>query len=426
MNVSVRRCLALCASLVPTCGPAIAAPTDTPGRDGDLEEIVVTGSRIQLRLKDAPVVVGVISRDDIERASQDAIGKVLQQLPVNTGHSSNTNANNGGDGATRVNLRGLGSERTLVLVNGRRFVYGGNGGNTSVDVNMIPLSVVQRVEVVGVGASTIYGSDAIGGVVNLITRDDYTGAEITGSYRTSEEGDGQITNLQFVAGQSTEHGYLAFGSDLVDQHAVFCGDREYSARAEYIREDGSIATGGSPSTPQGVFDVPDGNALGLPPEVYTRVEGSGEPTTAADFRPFVPPDDLYNFAPINYLQTPSERETVWLLAGIDINDQISVFVEALTHHRDSEQLLAPTPFFSFSASTGTPILPNGEPASLPTTTTTPSVSTWEVSCAGSLKAWEDASPRTSRPNGTWRASGAGSVSRGTGNSRRITAAMTPT
>ena len=87
----------------------------------------------------------------------------------------------------------------LVLVDGRRFVYGGNGGDTSVDVNMIPMSVVDRVEVVGVGASTIYGSDAIGGVVNLITREDYAGAEISGSYTTNDHSDGTVYDLQFVA-----------------------------------------------------------------------------------------------------------------------------------------------------------------------------------------------------------------------------------
>lgn len=337
--------------------PATGAPAD----GDDLEEIIVTGSRIQQRLADAPVAVVVVSREDIERASQDAIGKVLQQLPTNTGFSSNTGVNNGGDGATRINLRGLGSERTLVLVNGRRFVYGGNGGNTSVDVNMIPLSVVDHVEVVGVGSSTIYGSDAIGGVVNLIMREDYDGAEITGSYTSTQENDGHVSDIQFVAGQSSDRGYLTFGGELVDQHTVYQGDRKYSAQTEYIRSDGSIGTTGSPAIPQGHFYVLDGNALGLPEGRYTRVEGSGNPPTAADFRPLDIPGDFYDYAPINYLQTPSKRQYLWLVGGFDLTDRTSVFVEALHHHRDSEQLLAPTPFFSFDPSGGSPILADGRP-----------------------------------------------------------------
>jgi outer membrane receptor protein involved in Fe transport len=342
-------------------GAGALAAADEPAADENLEEIIVTGSRIQQRLEDAPVAVIVVSREDIERASQDSIGKVLQQLPANTGFSSNTNVNNGGDGSTRINLRGLGAERTLILVNGRRFVYGGNGGNTSVDVNMIPLSVVERAEVMGVGSSTIYGSDAIGGVVNLITRNDYEGAEISGSYTTNDHDDGHVADIQFVAGQSSERGYLTFGGELVNQHAVLQGDRDYSARTEYLRTDGSIGTTGSPATPQGLFRIPNDNALGLPAGRYTRVDGSRNPPTAGDFRPFVRPGDLYDFAPINYLQTPSKREYLWLLGGYDVSDRISFFVEALLHSRDSEQLLAPTPFYSFDPSGGAPILPDGEP-----------------------------------------------------------------
>jgi outer membrane cobalamin receptor len=222
MRIVSRSRLATAAAL--QLGTGALAAADEPAADAGLEEIVVTGSRIQQRLEDAPVAIIVVSREDIDRASQDAIGKVLQQLPANTGFSSNTNVNNGGDGSTRINLRGLGAERTLILVNGRRFVYGGSGGDASVDTNMIPLSVVERVEVVGVGSSTIYGSDAIGGVVNMITREDYDGAEITGSYTTNDHDDGHVSDVQFVAGQSGVRGYVTFGGELVDQHAVYQAD----------------------------------------------------------------------------------------------------------------------------------------------------------------------------------------------------------
>ena len=359
MKLVGRGALAAMVALQVAAGSVVAA--DEPADDNNLEEIIVTGSRIQQRLEDAPVPVIVINRDDIDRASQDGIGKVLQQLPTNTGFSSNTGVNNGGDGATRINLRGLGSERTLVLVNGRRFVYGGNGGNTSVDVNMIPLSLVERVEVMGVGSSTIYGSDAIGGVVNLITREDYDGAEITGSYTSTQDNDGHVSDVQFVAGQTSDRGYLTFGGELVDQHAVFQGDRKYSARTEFIASDGSIGTSGNRITPQGFFRIPAGNALGLPAGDYTRVDGSGNPPTAADFRPVELPGDYYDFAPINYLQTPSMRQYLWLLGGYDLTDRTSFFVEALVHHRDSQQLLAPTPYLSFDPSGGAPVLADGEP-----------------------------------------------------------------
>lgn len=335
---------------------ARAADADSAPAGENLEEVIVTGSRIQQRLEDSPNPVIVLGRDDIDRASRDAIGKVLQQLPAMTGSPQNTNRNNGGDGSTRVDLRGLGSARSLVLVNGRRFVYGGVGADTSVDVNMIPTSMLERIEVLGVGSSTIYGSDAIGGVVNFITREDYDGAELSASYAQSSKNDGDIWDIRFVAGQTFGRGYFTFGGELVNQQAVFQGARDYSKDTEYIRADGTIGTSGSSNLPQGRFRVPANNALGLSPGLYTRVDGSGEPTTAADFRPYVNPDDNYNFAPINYLQTPSRREYLWLLGGLDITENVAAFFEGLLHHRGSEQLLAPTPYFSQFEG---PVLPNG-------------------------------------------------------------------
>lgn len=351
--------------LLLACGAQPAPAADPAARDpgtGELEEITVTGSRIQQRLEDAPRPVVILNRDDIDRAAQDSIGKVLQQLPANTGSPQNTNVNNGGDGATRVDLRGLGSERTLVLVNGRRFVYGGLGGDASVDLNMIPLSMIERTEVLGVGSSTVYGADAVGGVVNLITRRDFHGVEVGGSYSLTSEQDGDIPALHFTAGQAYERGYFVFGGDTVDQSAVMQDDRRYSAEQLYLRNDGSAGTAGNNVVPQGTFRLPPGNALGLAPGVqYIRLPGSSDPTTAEDFRRFQVPEDLYNFAPANYLRTPSKRQSVWLLAGFDLSERASLFVEALLHHRQSQQVLAPSPYVTVRDPAATPVLPDGNP-----------------------------------------------------------------
>ncbi len=327
-----------------------------------LEEIVVTGSRIQQRLEDVPRPVVILNREDIERSAQDSIGKVLQQLPGNTGSPQNTNVNNGGDGSTRVDLRGLGAERTLVLVNGRRFVYGGLGGDSSVDLNMIPLSMIERTEVLGVGSSTVYGADAVGGVVNLITRKDYDGAEVGGGYSITSEQDGDIATVNFVAGQAFERGYFVFGGDAADQAAVMQDDRDYSDQPLYLRGDGTAGIAGNNVVPQGTFRVPGGNALGVPGGVLLiRTPGSGEPTDATDFRRFQLTGDLYNFAPANYLRTPSERQSAWLLGGFDLSDRVSLFVEALAHHRSSEQILAPSPYVASRDPGASPVLDNGDP-----------------------------------------------------------------
>ena len=142
-----------------------------------VEEVAVTGSRIKSAESLSPAPIVVMSTEEIRAQGLASIGDVLQTLVVQS-NAINTQANNGGDGSTRVNLRGLGTQRTLVLVNGRRFVPGGTGADASVDLNAIPAAVIERVEVLKDGASAVYGSDAVGGVVNIITRTGMEGIEI--------------------------------------------------------------------------------------------------------------------------------------------------------------------------------------------------------------------------------------------------------
>jgi outer membrane receptor protein involved in Fe transport len=218
--------------------------------------------------------------------------------------------------------------------------------------------MLERVEVMGVGSSTVYGSDAIGGVANFVIREDFDGAAADLGYLWAEDGDGTIATLRLLAGQSWDRGYFTVGGELTDQDGVFQDERDYSSDTEYLRADGSIGTTGSSITPQGSFRVPAGNVLGLAPGTYTRVTGSADPATAEDFRPFLNPDDNFNVAPDNYLQTPSDRQSLWLLGGYDLTDRVALFVEGLLHHRESEQRLAASNFRSGSAGA---ILPNGRP-----------------------------------------------------------------
>src|SRR5262249_39299668 len=132
------------------------------------EVIEVTGSLVDRKTLDTPAPVTVIDREILQATGQMNVGSILQTLPAQA-NGVNVNFNNGGDGSTRVNLRGLGSARTLVLLNGRRMVPVGTGADASVDLNVIPLAMIERVEILKDGASAIYGSDAIGGVVNVIT-----------------------------------------------------------------------------------------------------------------------------------------------------------------------------------------------------------------------------------------------------------------
>ena len=179
----------------------------------EIEEITVTGSRIKSAETLAPAPIVVLSAEEIRAQGLASLGDVLQTLTVQS-NAINTQANNGGDGSTRVSLRGLGSNRTLVLVNGRRFVPGGTGANSSVDLNAIPASVIERIEVLKDGASAVYGSDAIGGVVNIITKTAIEGIEIDYYAGTSGAGDGEVMDLSVTTGLQSEKGYIAFSAAI--------------------------------------------------------------------------------------------------------------------------------------------------------------------------------------------------------------------
>jgi len=328
------------------------APQETAATD--LDEVIVTGSRIARPLGEEAGPLIVVTAADIERAAADSIGKILQGLPVQTGATANT-SDNFGDGSTRINLRGLGDERTLVLLNGRRFIFGGLGADSSVDLNTIPVSMVDRVEVFGSGASAIYGSDAVAGVVNIITRKSFAGVEAGADYLVAERGDGAIRTAHLLGGRGDERGNVVAGIEYVHQSGVSQGARAYSAHVEsLVNPAGPVVRTGSFSTPQGVFLAP-GNVLGLPATLLTRVSGSSG-SGAADFRPFEAPGDFFDYASYNYLQTPSERTAVWLSGFYKLSATTEVFTEGLAQMRRSRQAGTPSDYSNFRAG-GAPVDP---------------------------------------------------------------------
>jgi outer membrane receptor protein involved in Fe transport len=173
-----------------------------------------------------PAPVAVLTKQELQDSGLASVGQILQNLPSQS-NAINVQFNNGGDGSTRINLRGLGEERTLVLLNGRRHVAGGTGANSSVDLNAIPLAIIERIEVLKDGASAVYGSDAIGGVVNVITKKDFSGVEGT-TYVGSGQVGGLIYDLSVTAGHSTDKGNILFSFSLFDQDDIFAAERDFS------------------------------------------------------------------------------------------------------------------------------------------------------------------------------------------------------
>ena len=293
-----------------------------------VEKIEVTGSRIRRTDIEGANPVTVMSRVDIEKFGITSIGDVLQAIP-SAGSAINTNNNNGGNGTTTINIRGIGSNRTLVLVNGKRWAPGLTG---SVDLNNIPASIIERIEVLKDGASAVYGSDAVAGVVNIITRQDFEGVHASGYIGQYDEGDGNKEQWDIGFGTSNDKGNVYFNISYVEEEPTLAGDREISAVPTFGTPEGF---GGSSAPPQGRFWTFDQADNGF------NEQGDSN----GGLEPWVEPDSRFNFAPFNYLSTPQERTNIYTQARYELTDNLSVNVTGFYGNRKSEQALAPTPLF---------------------------------------------------------------------------------
>ncbi len=167
-----------------------------------VERIEVTGSRIQRTDMETASPVTVIDASAIKAAGATSIDEVLQKMTATGGAMTNPGINNGSQGNASINLRGLGSQRTLVLVNNRRMVNSGTGAASTVDLNTIPVSMIKRIEVLKDGASSVYGSDAVAGVVNIILKDDFEGLEANVQTGISGQGDANETSFDLTMGEA--------------------------------------------------------------------------------------------------------------------------------------------------------------------------------------------------------------------------------
>ncbi|WP_374765051.1 TonB-dependent receptor domain-containing protein [Yunchengibacter salinarum] len=207
--------------------------------DLEVEEVTVTGSRIKRPNLSAPNPVTVLGTEDITLSGDVNVVDIVNDIPALLG-SNNSTANTAGFGtlgAATLNLRNLGEERTLVLVDGRRHV-GGVAGEATVDVNTIPPALIERVEVLTGGASAIYGADAVSGVVNFIKKDDFEGLDVRGQYNLSDNGDGGIFNVNATAGANLAdgRGNVTFSVNYANHRPLTQGDR-FHTRGDRVASD---------------------------------------------------------------------------------------------------------------------------------------------------------------------------------------------
>jgi outer membrane receptor protein involved in Fe transport len=332
------------ASLVPA---SAALAQDTADAADSLEEVVVTGSRIRRLDAETASPVFTIDTTAIQQSGVKTLGDLVQRIPSISGAATNPQVNNGGGfGESNVELRGLDAKRTLVLLNGRRIGLVGSptASSGAVDINQIPISIIERVEVLKEGAGAVYGSDAIAGVVNFITRKNIEAPEVNVDYGRTSQGDGKHYSASVAWGTKTDDSNFLINGSYTKQEAASAGDRDFSKFALYLYS-GSVQQGGSSRIPDGRVFLPTGNPLrtALGCSSVTRIAGTSGATTA-NYRCFTAPGDLYNYQPFNLIMTPQERGALFVSGDRNINDSVTVYAEMLYNRTSSGYQIAPLPF----------------------------------------------------------------------------------
>ncbi len=289
----------------------------------------ITGSRIKRSTLQGSAPVDVISAPDIELTGAQTLGEILRYLPSVSGNATSTAISNGGDGTATVTLRGLPASSTLVLINGRRVANDGLAGE-SVDLNSISPAAVQRIEILKDGASAIYGSDAIAGVVNIIMKEDFYGLLLEQYAGITEEGDGDTLTTTLQYGTGFKHGSLFISATHFDQSEISARDRGISESADGRSRGGADLR--SSATPSARVTLPDGRTV-------IRDVDSGE------YRP-AGPEDLFNFPDFTSSLVPSERDSVYLSASYDFSELVTGSLEASYIETNARASLAPTPIFT--------------------------------------------------------------------------------
>lgn len=338
--------LASCAAAIPIVSLDAAAQEES---SEEIEEVVVTGSRIKRRDFTSPSPLATVDRSTIEFSGQPTVEETLNQMPQVAPDFGRT-SNNPGDGTSRINLRGMGAGRTLVMLNARRIAPSGVG--SAVDVNNLPQALIERVEIITGGATTVYGSDAVAGVVNFITRDDFDGLAIEGSAYTTQENDSDIYDLNIAYGSDFAggRGHVTVYGGAYEREELLMSERAISAVVlQNDNETGELVEFGSAVTPSGVIFIPPVDFGNGP--AATTFDASGVP------REFISPDDRYNFAPVNYFQTPLSRTSVGILAAYELDNGFELYFESAFSDNEATQTLAEVPAFSFAqVNTDNPVL----------------------------------------------------------------------
>ena len=364
--------------------PMLAIAQDDPETDeaeteaSDIERMVVTGSRLQTNANvQAPNPVLSVGEGEIEARGITRIEDLTNELPqVFAGQS--TEVSNGASGTATVDLRGLGAIRTLPLIDGRRLPFG-SPFSSPANVNVVPTGLVERVDVVTGGASAVYGSDAIGGVVNFILKKDFEGIEVDlqGAFNQAHNDDGLMPGVLDAAevpdpGQAVDgreiRVSLIMGANTPDGRGNVTTYLQYENLNEITQDgrDGSACALGAASGPtsfKGVGCVGSSNfrrffGLNTGIDQFQQLDGTLKPFEGG-------PSETFNFGPFNFFQRPVERFQIYTQGHYEITDDIEAFTELSFNNTKSDAQIAPSASFGFwETNCDNPLLQTQQPITL--------------------------------------------------------------
>ncbi|ATE70887.1 TonB-dependent receptor plug domain-containing protein [Lysobacter capsici] len=345
---------ALAVSSTALVGTGAAFAQETGSKEATtLDRVEVTGSRIRQVDVETAAPVLQISRAEIEKQGYKSVADILQNITAAGSPAiSRTSPLSSGEsvGGYYIDLRNLGANRTLVLVNGKRLGATNDGLQ---DVSSIPSGMVERIEVLKDGASTIYGSDAIAGVINIITRKNFEGAEANAYIGQWGQGDGTRQNFDFTIGFTGDRGSVTIGAEYAKEDPVWARDRWFSIRRFPTGEKSPPRAGGLSGTTQwGALLIPTGDVLdngqdemGTPRFLRREVPGL-DPRNIANFRARNGAVDVSNPAEQSTVYSGIERKSLFVNAGYDIADWLRFDTDIQYNDRDSFAQNAGYPFQS--------------------------------------------------------------------------------
>jgi len=365
-NTTIRRAVrfALASSAAATAMYGVTATAqDAPPQDAatDVGTIVVTGTRIVSPNLQSISPVTAITEEDLALTGKIRIEDIMNQLPQAFA-AQGSNISNGSDGTASIDLRGLGVNRTLTLVNGRRVMPGDPDGGSAADLNQIPLALVKRVDVLTGGASSVYGADAVAGVVNFVMDTEFEGLRFDANYsfydHSNDNGsaagqavaargfplpDSSVNNgyakefsLALGVGGPGDRGHATFYATYRDVDKVLQSEYEYSSCA--LNSGATFTCGGSGTTSPAHFFT----SLATTP---TCPAGGCIVGTGNVLRPYVGATDAFNFGPTNYYQRPDERYTAGAFINYDVSEQVEAYGELMFMDDRSVSQIAPSGAF---------------------------------------------------------------------------------